>query len=423
MLTHFQSLPVVKNMLPELFSVLGTFFLKPKKLAIGLSGGSDSMFLAFLIASFWQEKNRDSHLLFFLHCNHQIRKESDEEENFLYDFFQNWNFIIFKREKNWRTSEDELRKWRYACFQQFCTEQQISQLALGHNLTDRIETSLMNLVRGCGLQGFLNMQFVDTHYLLGEVQLLRPLLSLSKQKIEAFCKELEIPFVQDQTNFESTTSLRNKIRNEFLFPLSAISRETSDGEKSFFESWNLIYQEAKKSDNPSYLIPIKKNPYRNAQFAYERTIPPWMRTEFSALGGLFAQLNIPISKGELLSLQKWLQKGKDGFREISSWTMFLAHGQVFVIQGKKKFREKELTLEKEITQSGIQTFWLFQLELWDGLIGTKVRFSREWDIFQGKSLKKRMLNQKIPIFRRNSLPLAEKDGKIIFVLRPQLLIF
>jgi len=57
------------------------------------------------------------------------------------------------------------------------------------------------------------------------------------------------------------------------------------------------------------------------------------------------------------------------------------------------------------------------------LIGAKLRFSKEGDRFQGKQLKKRMINQKIPIFWRNSLPLAEKEGKIIFVFRPQHLLW
>gem|GEM_PF-6534505 len=57
------------------------------------------------------------------------------------------------------------------------------------------------------------------------------------------------------------------------------------------------------------------------------------------------------------------------------------------------------------------------------LIGAKLRFSKEGDRFQGKQLKKRMINQKIPMFWRNSLPLAEKEGKIIFVFRPQHLLW
>ena len=157
MLTHFQSLPDLKIRCPELFWALASCFSSGKKVALGLSGGSDSMFLAFLIASFWEEQKWNPDQLFFLHCNHQMRKESDEEERFLHSFSR--VILSVQRENSWSASEEVLRSWRYGRFEQFCREHQIDQLALGHNLTDRIETSLMNLVRGCGLPGFLNMHW------------------------------------------------------------------------------------------------------------------------------------------------------------------------------------------------------------------------------------------------------------------------
>jgi hypothetical protein len=58
------------------------------------------MYLAFLMASFRGKKNRPKDQLFFLHCNHQVRKESSDEQKFLSDFFQDWNFVVFIREKN-----------------------------------------------------------------------------------------------------------------------------------------------------------------------------------------------------------------------------------------------------------------------------------------------------------------------------------
>lgn len=423
MLTQFQTLSSLHLRFSELFWVLETCFPREEKVAVALSGGNDSMFLSFLIASFWEKKKWNPDQLFFLHCNHQVRPESNDEELFLKDFFKTWNFKVFKRGISWAASEDELRKWRYACFDHFCKEQKIQKLILGHNLTDRIETSLMNLIRGCGIQGFLNMQLLDTHPLLEDIQVIRPLLTLSKEQIETACQELQIPFVQDQTNFDTTTSLRNKVRNEFLFPLSKLSEKNPDGKRSFFESRNLVYQGIKKADPHQRLAPLKRNPYRNASSAYERTIPPGQRGETSALVELLGQLGILYTKGELHTLQNRLSTWEEGFRERGTWTLFLAHGKVVIIQGKKRFREKELLLEKKITQSGIQTFGLFQVEIPPEWIGMKLRFPREGSTFQGKSLTKRMINQKIPIFRRNSLPLVENDGKCIVVLKPQQLLF
>lgn len=283
MKAKFQTFDRLKNEFPELFRLLDKLFPEAKKVAIGLSGGSDSMFLAAMFVSFWQEKTRDLDQLFFLHCNHQMRKESKEEADFLVHFFQNYHLKLFTRPSEQPASEEELRTWRYACFQKYCQEKGIQTIALGHHLNDRIETSMMNLLRGCGIQGLMNMQVEDQHHLLEGIQLIRPLLTLTKTKIERACQSFKIPFVQDQSNFDSSTSLRNQLRNEILLPLSQLSHQTASGEKSFFESWKLIYAELEKqrnADESSRLVPLRKNPYRNAQFAYEWTIPEAKRANF-----------------------------------------------------------------------------------------------------------------------------------------------
>ena len=134
---------------PDLLKVLKRLFPQSKKLAVGISGGSDSMLLAGILASFWKENKWDPDQLFFLHCNHQIRQESKEEAEFLKQYFQDRNLEIFTRTSDEGASEELLRNWRYGCFQKFCQEHDIQTLALGHHLNDRIETSMMNLLRGC----------------------------------------------------------------------------------------------------------------------------------------------------------------------------------------------------------------------------------------------------------------------------------
>lgn len=97
MIRHFQTLSTLYHAFPQLFTLLEQLFPIEQKLAIGLSGGSDSMFLSVVLASFWQEKKWNPDQLFFLHCNHQVRKESSTEAEFLQDFFQGWNLEIFTR--------------------------------------------------------------------------------------------------------------------------------------------------------------------------------------------------------------------------------------------------------------------------------------------------------------------------------------
>lgn len=423
MMVKFQDLPWTEW--EDVFLLLEKLFPAPQKVALGISWGSDSMYLAFLMVSFWGKKNRPKDQLFFLHCNHQVRKESSDEQKFLSDFFQDWNFGVFIREKNWSPTENELRKRRYACFQKFCQENQISTLVLWHHLNDRVETSMMNLIRGCGLKGLLNMHIQDHHPLLPScIKLMRPLLWFTKKAIEENCLRLHIPFFQDETNTNPEVSLRNRIRNGILPLFEDLSFETAQG-SSFLESRKTIYQELEKQDKSDplkRLIPIKKNPYRNAEEAFQRMIPKNSRKDASVLVDLLQTLDITVRKGELQELENWIANGT-GIHELDGRTIFLSHDQVFIIKAKPRFWEKELHLEKKITEGGVQSFGKFQLDIPKKLINATLRFPRPGDYFHWKLLKKRAINQKIPIFRRNSLPLAEKDGKIIVVFEPAHLIF
>ena len=184
---------------------------------IAVSGWADSMFLSFLIYSFFANNNLDFNNLFFIHCNHKTRKETEQEQKFIEDFFDwlNLNIVIYSG--NEKKTENSLRNWRYSEFQKVIDKNKIDYIFTWHNLTDRIESSFMNVFRGSGLNGFLSMKFIDKSPLLQNVQTVRPLLSFTKTQIEEFYSKFNIPFFIDQTNLDSSTSLRNNIRLE-LFP-------------------------------------------------------------------------------------------------------------------------------------------------------------------------------------------------------------
>lgn len=90
----------LRSYVPELFVQLESLFPYPQKLALALSGGSDSMLMAVLMLEFWQEKGWDQDLLFFLHCNHKLRKESDDEQKTLQERFEGRNFVFFVRSQD-----------------------------------------------------------------------------------------------------------------------------------------------------------------------------------------------------------------------------------------------------------------------------------------------------------------------------------
>jgi len=134
------------------------------------------MLLAFLVQTFREKQGRNQNFLFFLHCNHKVRRESDDEQVFLQDFFHQYNFVVFERVENTSANEESLRSRRYEQFSRFMREHSIEVLLTGHNLTDRIEGTVLNMLRGCGIKGFVGMKRIEEHILLDGKQVLRPLL-------------------------------------------------------------------------------------------------------------------------------------------------------------------------------------------------------------------------------------------------------
>ena len=417
---NFQEIKEFKTTFHEAYNLLESFSgkLKWEKTAVAVSWGSDSIFLSFLLLSFYKENNLDTKNIHFLHCNHKIRKESEIEAKYLKDFFKNYNFQLFERLDNKGEKEEILRERRYQQFNDYCKKNWVKYIFFWHNLTDKIETSLMNTIRWCGLKGFYNMGTISTHPLLDQqIEVIRPLLAISKEEIENYCSKNDIKFFEDKTNFDTSTSLRNKLRHEFIIPLSKLGKDNS-----FFQSRNTIYNAINDTQNQNYLLPIKTCPYRNANSAYKRAIPQNMITSES-LANTLTNLWISNKKWEINQLLQRLKNEWEWYHNLQDRYIFHSHSQIYFIQSDKKFWEKELHLEKPIKNSWIQIFWKYQIDIPEDLIWATIRFPKPWDHYKNKLLTKRAINQKIPIFWRNILPLAEKNEKIIFVFEPSNLIY
>jgi len=110
-----------------------------------------------------------------------------------------------------QTSEELQRKARYQFFKETMERGNFSVLALGHHLDDLLETRLLRLIRGTGLQGLESMKVWDG-------TLFRPFLEITKQKLEAYLQELRIPTIEDPSNGK-TDPLRNWLRQDWLLQL------------------------------------------------------------------------------------------------------------------------------------------------------------------------------------------------------------
>ncbi|MBN2364503.1 tRNA lysidine(34) synthetase TilS [candidate division WOR-3 bacterium] len=179
------------------------------KLWVACSGGGDSIALAYL--SDYIAGERLKGLVYFDHG--QRDKEQLAEESLLVESVSRSLGVVFVRGEIINAvsgmSEELLRKKRYEYFDEFALKNK-AMILLGHNLDDRIETFMFNLMRGTGTNGLLSIKQSRSSYF-------RPLLSLTRSEIRKFLDENSIEHKDDPSNL-SLNFKRNRIRKT-LMPL------------------------------------------------------------------------------------------------------------------------------------------------------------------------------------------------------------
>lgn len=175
---------------------------------IGVSGGADSMFLLELFKRCISVKN-----LICAHVNHNIRKESKDDEEFVKNYCKESNitFISTTFDKG-KYNESELRKKRYQFFDDVINKYQAKYLATAHHGDDLIETIMMRLTRGSNLKGYAGIELISKRK---NYKIIRPLLYLTKEEIVIYNEEKNIKYVTDESNFKDDYT-RNRYRHYVL---------------------------------------------------------------------------------------------------------------------------------------------------------------------------------------------------------------
>lgn len=191
------------------------------KIVVAVSGGPDSMCLLNVlndINSILKLEYNISYSLMVAHVNHGIRKESENEKEYVVHFCKKLNipFFYLKEDVINLAKENKLsveacgRKVRYDFFYKVMKENNATKIAVAHNKNDDVETILLNLIRGCGIKGLTGMNFIHNN-------IIRPLLTIEKKQILEYNEYVKLNPCFDKTNYENIY-LRNKIRNK-LIPL------------------------------------------------------------------------------------------------------------------------------------------------------------------------------------------------------------
>jgi tRNA(Ile)-lysidine synthase len=179
------------------------------KVLCALSGGADSMYLLCRL----REAGYEAHAA---HYNHRLRATADRDEQFVRNWCKEHSIPLsvgsgdvaqFAAEHGLGI-EEAARKLRYDFLYGTAAQTGCTLIATGHHAGDNAETVLMNLIRGCGLNGLCGIP--ERRGIL-----VRPMLSITRQEIISFLTARSIPWVEDESNLDQSYS-RNRIRHQLL---------------------------------------------------------------------------------------------------------------------------------------------------------------------------------------------------------------
>lgn len=211
------------------------------KVFVGFSGGADSTALLHFLYFFASDKGK-KFTVEAVHINHCLRgEESVRDENFVKSFCSEIGVKLhLKRvdvknvaQKNKIGLEEAGRMVRYEIFESLA-ENGNNKIATAHTLSDSCETFIFNLIRGSSLKGLCGIPPVRG-------KIIRPLIGVTREEIEQYCKENGLKYIQDSTNFEREYT-RNKIRLDVIPVLKKINPNL---EKSVSRTLSLISEDEK----------------------------------------------------------------------------------------------------------------------------------------------------------------------------------
>ncbi len=191
---------------------LAKHHIKDKVLAVGVSGGADSLALAIMAN---EELKVYGYKIVALTVNHKLRSVADKEAEYVAEIMQKYNIehhiLVWNGKKPQNGIEESARAARYELMRNWCVQNGIKNLLVAHHLRDQAETFLIRLQRGSGLDGLSSMREVSSWCGLN---ILRPLLYCEPQALRNYLNKKNIAWQEDESN-NDTHFLRNRIR-QFL---------------------------------------------------------------------------------------------------------------------------------------------------------------------------------------------------------------
>lgn len=372
-----------------------------------VSGGADSVALLFAMYLLRQQLGIQVEAA---HFNHHLRgDESDRDEAFVRSFCQAYDIplhvggeMVVAGKKG---LEAAARDARYAFLKSLP-----GKIATAHTADDNAETVLMHLIRGTGLQGLGGIRPVQG-------QLIRPMLRITRQEVLTFLEQWNLPHVEDSSN-GSDAFLRNRIRHHVMPLLYRENPRLAE---------NLSRMAMGLGEDAAYLASLAE---RETLPGVEQlqSLPPSLRSRM--LAQFLRRSGVAEPEQTHIDLVQGLLQSK----KPSAWACLPGgvvirreYNRLTAQMPQPLLQEIHLTCPGKVNLPGLQ----IRCEPAQALVNTATSFTvcpkgalylrsrRTGDTIRlpggSKSLKKLMIDRKIPAADRDSIPVLCDDGGILGV--------
>lgn len=275
--------------------------INPKeKIVLGVSGGPDSIFMLDILNKIKNNKDLDFEIV-VAHINHMIREEAKEDEQYVINFCKKNNIVCYTKRIDVKKiaynkkigTEEAGRIVRYEFFDEVLSNTNANKIAIAHNKNDKVETIIMNLLRGSGISGLKGIEPIrDNKYI-------RPILEIDRPRIEHYCNYNKLEPKIDKTNFENTYT-RNKVRNVII---PYIKEEFNP---NIIDTIDRLSEVTKEEDR--FLNKITKEEFKNVLILKNNNKIVLDLNKFNALDDVIMKRLILYTITELLGSSKGIEK-------------------------------------------------------------------------------------------------------------------
>lgn len=406
------------------------------KVLVALSGGADSVCLLNILNDL---KEIYGIKIYAAHLNHMLRGEdADGDEQFAKDLCKQLNIPFFSKKvnvinyakENMQTTEEAGRNLRYEFFSEICMEHKIDKIATAHNQNDNVETVVMRFIRGTGLYGLAGIPYKNKN-------IIRPVLDLSRNEIEEYLSLSKSNFVTDKSNLEPVYS-RNKVRLNLIPEIeneyNPHFKETLSGNIETFKNATDYLKKITKEKAEKLVCfkgtyaYIKLCDLKNEHTFIKSSIIHYILEMYSK------EKQVTSERVKDIILLTETEKGSVDFsKELYVSVMY---GKLYFIMRKDKnnffynvqipsctyIKECNLTVKIDFTENVVKSKKSLYVD-YDEIDGKTVtiRNRKDGDFFYPsgmkgkKKLKDFFIDEKIPFFLRDEVPIVAIDNEIVCV--------